>query len=175
MIVIPGIREALDRELGPHSRAIAETGPDLKAARKFAERLEVEIRFEGHDGGWATDESVPTLDDIKRPRHGAWVVHFLIPQRTTYVAPVDSGTYIFVHKVGEKFGRAHTQMLFLLLILMIGVFLAAFLVLRRALRPLRLLGLRFRKDGSIATFSETGWASATPSTIDWPGCLEPAG
>lgn len=138
-IVIPGIHASLNDAFGPHVRAIAETHPDLGAARRFAEHVGMSIRFEGPDTTWATDPSVPVVSEI-RQRHAGWASHFLVPRRTYYIVPVEDGRYVFSRSVSGDFGHAHTVMLVTLLVLMAAVFATAYLVIRRALRPLRLLG-----------------------------------
>jgi len=60
----------------------------------------------------------------------------------TYIMVVrDDGNYIFAHGYGGDFSRMHRQLLWGLLIIMIGVVLTAYLVMKRALIPLRLLNI----------------------------------
>lgn len=139
VIVIPGIHDALDSVVGPHARAIADMRPDSVTAHRFAERLGMGIRFESPDTTWATAPDVPTLGAMQQ-RRTAWFAHLFVPRRAYYIAQVDGGRYIFARGVAEHFSRAHAQMVVLLLALMATVFVAAYLIIRRALRPLRLLG-----------------------------------
>lgn len=139
LVVIPGLHDSLHRVVGPHARAIGDMQPDLERARRFAESLDVGIRYEGPEGGWTTEESVPTVDEVQASRRNL-LAHVFIPRRMTFVVPTDSGTYVFTRSVGKDFENAHTSMLILLLVLMAGVFAMAYLVMRGALRPLRLLG-----------------------------------
>lgn len=139
LIVIPGIHTSLNGVVGPHLRVIADTRPDLEAARIIARRLDLEIRFEGAGGAWTTDERIPSAEEVRR-MGGGRNAHFFIPQRVYYLAPTAAGQYVFARRLGQDFGRAHDQMLACLLILMVLIFVTAYLVMRRVLRPLRLLG-----------------------------------
>jgi len=139
-VVIPGVHAALDSVLGPHTRAFANMNPDYESARRMASELGMQVRFEGAGGGWTTDADVPSLADLHRLRPHGWRAHVFLPSRTYYVVPVSGGTYIFSRVVSRDLGRVHTQMMLLLLVLMGGVLATAYLVMRRALRPLRLLG-----------------------------------
>lgn len=147
VILMPRIHAARDHLVAQHVRAIAESAPSLETARAIATKLDMQIRFVGAEAGWTTDEGVLTLEEIERmPRRGGWH-HFLMalfphlrPAQMHYVAQTPNGHYIFTRPVGQTLSRAHDQMLILLLILMVGVIVATYLVLRRALRPLRLLG-----------------------------------
>jgi signal transduction histidine kinase len=143
VIVIPGIHASIDQLVGTHARAIAESRPDLAAAHRFAEKLDMEMRYEGGDGGWTTDESVPTLTDLEQLRRRGHLSHALSflrpPPYTYYVAEASTGHYIFARKLSKRLTQAHTRLLILLLLIMVGVFVTAYLVLKHALRPLRLL------------------------------------
>jgi len=138
-IVIPGVHTTLNSAFGPHVRAIAETRPDLETARRFAEKVGMGIRFEGPDTTWTTDPSIPPVSAIEQ-RRGAWTAHLFVPRRTYYLVPIEGGRYVFARDVSGDYGRAHAMMVVTLLALMAGVFATAWLVIRRALRPLRLLG-----------------------------------
>jgi signal transduction histidine kinase len=139
VIVIPGLHTSLDRLVSQHARAIAETRPTEATARALARKLDMEVRFEGPDTTWSTDADVPTMEGLTRLRAHHPFTHSFSPRHTYYVASTPRGNYIFSRTFGARFGHAHNHMLLMLLILMIGVFVTAYLVLQRALRPLRLL------------------------------------
>ena len=147
LILVPEIHASRDGLITMHLRGIADTQPDQETAERLADKLDMEIRFDGSEDSWTTDENLPTLEVLSQLPHRTHWDHFkamlipsTIPANAYYVAIVPDGSYIFARKVGKRFSHAHNQMLILLLVLMISVFGVAYLVLRRALRPLRLLG-----------------------------------
>lgn len=146
LILVPEIHASRDRLISTHLRGIADTRPDHETARRVAEKLGMEIRFEGSEGGWTTDETLPMFDDIKHFADRTHLDHLrgmlvpsTLPPHTYYVAITPDGHYIFARD-DLRFTHAHNQMLGLLLVLMICVLVFTYLVLRHALRPLRLLG-----------------------------------
>jgi signal transduction histidine kinase len=138
-VVIPGLHRSLDRLVGEHARAIAESRPDSASARALADRLDMQVRFEGPAGTWATAPWMPTREDLRHMHHRG-LQHLVIPRHAFYVVARPEGHYIFARTFGERFGRTHDQMLLILMLLMVVVFATAYLLIRRALRPLRLLG-----------------------------------
>jgi signal transduction histidine kinase len=145
--VNPTVGASVDRMLGDFGRRIAADAPGLEDARRLAARLDLQIRYEGPDGAWTTDESLPTiaeaLDESRRDEwlHPAW-------GHSRYLVSVpNGGHYLFAWEFGRRTQAAHDKLLLLLLTLMIAVFGAAHLVLTRALRPLRAL------QGGVARLS----------------------
>jgi signal transduction histidine kinase len=137
--VNPMVGESVDRMLGDYGTRIAAGSPDLRQARELATRLHVQIRYEGRDGAWTTDESLPTIAAVQ---HGAGKGFGMSPLwghgRYLVDAP-GGGHYLLAWEFGQRLHAAHDRLLLLLLALMIAVFLAAHVVLTRALRPLRAL------------------------------------
>ena len=137
--VNPMVGLTVDRMLGDYGRRIAEDSPNLEEARTLAHRLHVQIRYEGPDGAWTTDESLPTIAEVvsagdrsywQRPAWG----------RSAFLAKApNGGHYFFAWEFGNRARAAHDRLLILLLVSMIAVFFAAHYVLTRALRPLRAL------------------------------------
>ncbi len=149
--VIPSTDASADRLVRTHARAFAESRPDLETARRFAQSLGLEIRYVGAQDGWATDDGMPTLDQIERMRRSSFAAHLHAmlwpPSRSYYVAETPHGSYIFARQLSERLRNAHTRMLLVVLVIMIAVFVSAYLVLKRALRPLRLLDAGVRQMG----------------------------
>lgn len=137
--VNPMVGATVEGMLGDYGRRIAADAPDLQEARSLATRLHVQIRYEGPDGAWTTDEGLPTIAQVlARPGSDDWLNP--VWGRSGYLvnAP-NGGHYLFAWEFGQQAHAAHDRLLLLLLGLMIAVFVAAHLVLSRALRPLRAL------------------------------------
>jgi len=148
VIVIPGLHRSIDRLVGQYAREIAVSSPDYATAKRLATALDMQMRYEGPDTTWATDARMPTLEALARVPH-APAMHASFPRRAYYVVHAPKGgTYVFERRFGERLHVAHSRMVLLLLLLMAGVFLTAYVVLQRALRPLRLL------SESVARLSE---------------------
>jgi signal transduction histidine kinase len=137
--VSPMVGVTIDRMLGDYGRRIAEDSPDLEGARRLAERLKVQIRYEGPDGDWTTDESLPTISEVRK---AAPTSDWMKPAwgRSGYLAMAPKGGYYyFAWEFGKRAHAAHDRLLLLLLVSMIAVFFAAHFIMTRALRPLRAL------------------------------------
>jgi signal transduction histidine kinase len=140
IILLPGLHTSLSQLVVQHVRIIAASEPDSTRAAHLAASLDMAIRYEGPRGSWATSPDVPTLAALARERPRHWFLHLTGPWHGYYVMrSADGGAYVFERTVGERFRAAHTNMLIMLMVLMIAVFLTAYAVMRRALRPLRLL------------------------------------
>ncbi len=132
-VVGPVVGASMERMLGDYARRVAADAPDLAEARRLALRLDVQIRYEGPGGGWTTDSSLPTIDEALARAPGAT----LLGSHSRYVVgSPKGGRYLFAWQFGRRTRAAHDRLLLLLLATMLLVFLAAHLVLRRALRPL---------------------------------------
>lgn len=134
-VLVPGLHSSMNRFVEQHVRAIAATSPDLASARRLAASLDMEVRYEGPAEAWTTADEVPSVAGLvgshpaARPGYAYYVLR--APQ---------GGHYVFVRAFGGHIYDAHTRMLLVLLGLMIAIFLTAYFVLRRTLRPLRALG-----------------------------------
>ncbi len=138
-IVDPDLTASVERMLGDYGRRVASQSPGLEEARTLAARLQVQIRYEGPNGAWTTDESLPTIAEaLEETGHVHWVRPAWGPSTYVVAAP-GGGRYLFSWEFGQRAGAAHDRLLLLLLASMIAVFFAAHLVLSRALRPLRAL------------------------------------
>lgn len=139
LIVIPGIHTSMDRLVGRHTRMIAESHPTRAQALELARKLDFEVRYEGPDSTWTTSESVPTRARLQHAWPRSPFAHFLLPRHNYYIVLTPQGSYTFERTFSDRFRSAHSHMLVMLLILMVGVFASAYLVMRNALRPLRML------------------------------------
>lgn len=143
-----------------YARALASTSPDEPTAREIANRLGLEMRYEGPGGTWETSPGLPRLSEVQTL---SW-------RRDVIVVPApQGGTYLFFWELGRKIHRAHSHLLWVLHAVMAMIVLLAYLVLRRSLRPLRAL-----HDG-VARLSEGQLDVTVPSrTRDEFGALAQA-
>jgi signal transduction histidine kinase len=136
--VNPVVAGSVDRMLGDYAKRIAQDAPPQEEARRLARRLALQVRYEGPDGAWTTDATLPTIAEASSERRSGWLRPAWGHSRYVVSAP-NGGHYLFVWEFGRRARTAHDRLLLLLLAAMIGVFLAAHLVMSRALRPLRAL------------------------------------
>ncbi|MFY9826551.1 MAG: HAMP domain-containing sensor histidine kinase [Thermoanaerobaculia bacterium] len=113
-----------------YARALASTSPDEARAKEIADRLGLEMRYEGPAGAWETRPGLPHLSEV---RAGTWRYDL------TVVPAPQGGTYLFFWELGRRMRRAHSHLLWVLHGVMAMIILLAYLVLRRSLRPLRAL------------------------------------
>ncbi|HEY2290099.1 MAG TPA: HAMP domain-containing sensor histidine kinase [Thermoanaerobaculia bacterium] len=144
-----------------YARTLADSGPDLRTATRIAERLDLQIRYEGPEGSWETAPGLPSLRELAAG-HGR--------RRDLIVAPGPrGGTYLIAWPSVQRLHTAHNRLLWLLHVMMAGIILAAYLTLRHSLRPLRAL-----HDG-VARLSEGELDVVVPSrTRDEFGALAAA-
>jgi signal transduction histidine kinase len=136
--VNPVVGASVDRMLGDYASRIARDAPNLEEARRLAARLAVQIRYEGPDTSWSTDDRLPSIESLRGGPHGPFFRPAWGYSRYVVAAP-NGGHYLFAWEFGQRTRAAHDRLLFLLLASMIGVFLAAYVVMSRGLRPLRAL------------------------------------
>src|SRR5688500_2019182 len=124
-----------------YARLFAATQPDLAAAKRVSEEFDIDIRYEGAKGTWATSADLPPAARARDDRGRYGYRYYVVP------AP-DGGAYLFRWTSYRRVVAAHDALVGLLLLLMIAVVVVAHVLLRRLLRPLRTLG-----DG-VARLSE---------------------
>jgi signal transduction histidine kinase len=113
-----------------YARALASTSPGEARAKEIADRLGLEMRYEGPGGSWETAPGLPHLSAVKESR---W-------RDDLTIAPApQGGTYLIFWELGRRMRRAHSHLLWVLHFVMALIVLLAYLVLRRSLRPLRAL------------------------------------
>ena len=155
LFVSPVVGASVYRMLGDYTGRIAREMPDQGEARRLSARLDVQIRYEGPDGSWSTEEGLPTIAQALDASSGRWG-----PPAWGYswylVKAPNGGRYLFMWKFGQRTKAAHDRLLLLLLAGMIAVFCAAYLVLTAALRPLRALheGVRRLSVGDLEVVLE---------------------
>ena len=124
LVVDPGVGGAVDRVLDAYARSVAASSPDLETARRVASQAGLAISYRGPRGAWTTSSA-------EAAAHWSHAEH--VAQ-----AP-DGGTYTFSWEFGRSIRSAHDKLLALLLLVMVAVVVVAHEVIRRALRPVKLL------------------------------------
>jgi signal transduction histidine kinase len=142
-ILIPALNDSLGPFFDELARRVAATRPSLEAAERLSERLDLEIRYEGPDGRWATHDGLPAIAEA-RSETG----HLQLGGGYRLAPAPGGGWYLFHWTFRRKTLAAHNALLALLLVLMAGTIVTAHLVIRRLLRPLRSLGDGVARLGS---------------------------
>jgi signal transduction histidine kinase len=137
--VNPIVGASVDRVLGDYARRIAAEPLDFEDARTLAARLHLQIRYEGPDGAWTTDGSLPTMAQVRKEMPDSSWIRPAWGHGRHLVEASNGGQYLFVWDFGRRARAAHDRLLLMLLGAMVAVFCAAYFVLRRALRPLHAL------------------------------------
>jgi signal transduction histidine kinase len=148
-LVIPEVHDSVEGVVEQYSRLVASSSPDVATAKRLSDPAGIEVRYEGPKVG-GTSPSPPGVAKGQSDRHMLGLVRYVVP------AP-DGGSYLFSWSFGRNLYVAHQWMLIFLLVLMIAVVFTTHAVLRRLLRPLRLLG-----DG-VARLSEEQLDVQVPS------------
>ena len=131
----PVMNASIDGVVHEYVHAVAASSPSYETAKKMGARLDVETRYEGPDGAWATAEGLPTIAEAQRHGRGAF------SGRHYYVTPApNGGRYLFAWTLTERMRTVHLVVPAVLLLLMAAVVFAAHGFLRRQLQPLRWLG-----------------------------------
>lgn len=136
-VVGPNFNTALYRLSEDYSRAFAATSPTLGVATTLSERLDVHVRYEGPGANWTTNARMPSVDDVVSGR--VRESHALVYPRYYVVPAPQGGNYLFGWNFSSRLREAHVMLLSLLLAVMAAIVLVSHLVLRRLLRPLRVL------------------------------------
>jgi signal transduction histidine kinase len=149
-----GMMDSQEQLAKQFARAFVETSPNLEAARRAAERINIQIRYEGPDGAWATTNDLPSVEDVRQHRTG----HH--PPGTTFYLRQDArgGTYLFEWGYRRGFHDIHVAFIYLFLGLLVATTLIAYVSLRFLLRPLRTLsdGVARLSDGELDVVLPSG-------------------
>ncbi|HEV7509179.1 MAG TPA: HAMP domain-containing sensor histidine kinase [Thermoanaerobaculia bacterium] len=115
-----------------YARALASTSPGQAKAREIADRLGLQVRYEGPGGTWETAPGLPHVSEVRK-------MHWHDDLTLTLAPAPQGGTYLIYWELGRRMRRAHSHLLWVLHAVMAMIVLLAYLVLRRSLRPLRAL------------------------------------
>jgi len=147
----PVMNASIDDVVHEYMHTVATTAPSYERAKEIGDRLDVQTRYEGPDGAWATANDLPTIAEARRHERGSF------SGRHYYVTSApNGGTYVFAWKLSERMHTAHLVVPGVVLLLIATVVFAAHGVLNRLLLPLRWLG-----DG-VARLSEGDLDVAVP-------------
>jgi signal transduction histidine kinase len=132
-VVTPSFNGSLAHFETELARTFAAAAPDLAAARAFRQNTGVDVAYRGPLGEWSTTRR--PIDFSEKPRE-----YFVALRNVTVVPAPGGGEYAFVWRVSGDLYHAHTLLFSTLLGIMTFVVLAAYVTLRRLLRPVRDLG-----------------------------------
>lgn len=131
----PVMNASIDGVVQEYLQTVAETTPSYERARGLGERLDVQTRYEGPGGAWATADNLPTIAEARRRGVRSFA------GRHYYLASApDAGAYLFEWNLDERLRTAHVVVPGVVLLLIATVVFAAHAVLKRVLVPLRWLG-----------------------------------
>jgi signal transduction histidine kinase len=136
VVIVPAFHGSINRLGAEYARVIAAMSPSYETAQGIARRADLEIRYEGPHGQWATASWLPTIAEAERPDTPdvfSLSAHFVAN------AP-DGGKYLVVVRYGRGWRQAHQVLFLLLSLIIVAVILTTYGVLSRMLRPLRHLG-----------------------------------
>jgi signal transduction histidine kinase len=140
----PYLSTSVDSLSAGYARAIAATSPGREQALRDAHLVGADVRYEGPDGTWTTDPSVPSFGDASVVAPAGWTRAFRA--RISCVVPGGhGGRYLFTWDYSRRMHTTHLLLLGLLLALMTAVVHITHVVLRGLLRPLVNLGAGVRQ------------------------------
>jgi signal transduction histidine kinase len=115
--------------------------PDSQKAKEISQKLNLEIRYEGSDKKWTTSEELPPVNDMKlRKINERPLVYIGRSQGKSFIVFRDGQnqyTFDFV-KSYEHQSFSEIKIL-LLIVLLTGMFVCVYFVIRRILKPIKLL------------------------------------
>ena len=138
----PVMDASVDGVVHEYMHTVASTAPSYERAREIGQHLNVETRYEGPNGSWATADDIPSVAEARRHGHGLAGHHYYVVSAPT------GGTYVFAWKMPRQLYTAHLLAPAVVLVLVTVVVVAAHGALKRVLLPVRLLS-----DG-VARLSE---------------------
>jgi len=125
--------------------------PDTVKAKQICEDLDIEMRFESHDGAWSSNESMPALRDILMPpenreeflRKESFIVRYKDKRYSIFKFP--GGVFIIEPFNPDMFKPERAILLMILFISILIILLSLFL--RRLFKPLKDLSLAVEQIG----------------------------
>ncbi|MCI0448470.1 MAG: HAMP domain-containing histidine kinase [Chlorobi bacterium] len=125
--------------------------PDTVKAKQICEDLDIEMRFESHEGAWSSSEKMPTLGDILMPpgnreeflRKESFIVRYNEKRYSIFKFP--NGVFIIEPFNPDMFKPERAILLMILFISILIIILSLFL--RRLFKPLKDLSLAVEQIG----------------------------
>jgi signal transduction histidine kinase len=133
LAVFPTTVSTSERAAQEYASILAASSPNLESAMNIRKQVGVDIRYEGPDGSWTTSDTLPTIEQARNGQ--ASFGH----EYNLQVAP-NGGTYLLVWNVRGQMPTTHAKLLWMLLLLIVAVVLAAYWFQKRLLRPVKSLG-----------------------------------
>lgn len=133
-VVFPSIPLTSQNALKQYTHLLALSSPNLDSARRISNLAHVEIRYQGPLGEWETSAALPSITDVQQGKvKTSFGRHYFLES-----AP-QGGTYLVLWNLADEMHAAHVRLLWMLLILIVFVVLAAYWIQRGHLRPVRSL------------------------------------
>ena len=133
-VVFPNVSISSEHAVKEYTRLLAASSPSLAAAKNISKVAHVQVRYEGPGGDWTTSDALPSIEQVREHRaNSSFGHHFYLEN-----AP-RGGTYLVVWNLADQMHATHVKLLWMLLVLIVFVVLAAYWIQRWHLRPVRLL------------------------------------
>lgn len=133
-VVFPTISLPSEHALREYTRLLAASAPSLESAKNIGKVAHLEVRYQGPGGDWTTSEALPSIEQVREGRVKNSFGHHLFLEN----AP-QGGTYLVVWNFADQMHATHVKLLWMLLVLIVFVVLAAYWIQRGHLRPVRSL------------------------------------
>jgi signal transduction histidine kinase len=131
----PLMNASIDGVVHEYMHTVAAAAPSYERAKEIGNRLDVQTRYEGPDGTWATADDLPSVAEARRRGHRAFNGgHYYV------MSAPNGGSYVFAWRAPARMYTAHLVVPAVVLFLVAAVVFAAHGVLKRLLLPVRLLG-----------------------------------
>lgn len=134
----PALHHSVNGVLEDYTTRLAASGISQSEAEKLHTRLNLELRYQGPAGDWATSPGVPRPSDLA-PEDAPGRTFVLVQPKYYVKAAPDGGQYVFSWSLGRQLRRLHDALLVSLVLVMVAVVVAAYWVLRTLLNPVRTL------------------------------------
>lgn len=141
-VVFPATVATTTRTSEEYAHLVAVTATNLEAAKNIRKQAGVDIRYKGPDGSWTTSDSLPSIEQVQSGQ-------MRLPGGREYhveVAP-NGGLYLVTWSWRGQAHLTHDKLLWMLLLLIVAVVLAAYWFQKRLLRPVQSL------SGGVARMS----------------------
>lgn len=134
LVVFPDISLTSEHSLREYTRLLAASSPGLESAENMSKVAHIEVRYQGPSGNWTTSEAVPAIEQVRDGTvKSSFGRHFYVEN-----AP-NGGAYLVVWNLADQMHATHVKLLWMLLLLMVFVVLAAYWIQTWHLRPVRSL------------------------------------
>jgi signal transduction histidine kinase len=137
----PNSKQLLQKHLSQYTAYLMQdigSSPDTVRARKIAEDLGIEIRYEKSGVTWATSATVPFIREMQRPRWNQFPNVGWLRGRYFVVAQNGTAEFLFITEA-EPPAAYRDEFVLLLIALLVLIIAAAYFSIRRLFKPIRWL------------------------------------